>query len=99
MGTASRTRLRRMPQPAVDGMAEIGDRETRSRHPDRARVHGQAHCGRRHAVGSGQGRKDRLRAEQIDDRQEGDKADQEGAGEGRPTAAHRRGPGFHCGSS
>ena len=90
----------------VDAAAEIGDRKSGDRHAEGAGVDGKAHRGRRHPVGPGEGRQDRLRAEEVDHRQEGDEADEEGARERAASAVRRRQRGHrsgvahvHCGSS
>ena len=65
--------------PPVDTTAEVGHPEPRDRHAHGRGVDGEAHgCGG-HPIGLRQRRKDRLRAEQIDDRQESDEADEQRA--------------------
>ena len=66
-----------MPTPAIDAPAEVRDRQARDRHAHRARVHRESHRGRRHVVGAGERRQDRLRREEIDHREKRGDADDE----------------------
>ena len=66
-------------EPAVDALAEEGDGKSGNRHADGAGIDGKAHGGRRDVIGARQGRKDRLRREQIDDREKGGQADHDRA--------------------
>jgi len=57
-------------ESAVDVLAEHGNDQPRDRHAHRAGVDREAHGRRRDAICTGQGRKNGLRREQIDDREE-----------------------------
>ena len=75
VGIDKNARLIRMPESAVDALAEQGDHQAGDRHAHGAGIDGKAHRRRRDVVGARQRRKDRLRREQVDDRQKGGQAD------------------------
>ena len=66
-------------QPAIDPLGEQGDCEPGHRHAHRAGIDREAHGRRRHVVGPRQRRKDRLRREQVDDREKGRQSDHDRA--------------------
>ena len=67
--------------PPVDAAREIADGEAGHEHAERARIGGETHLPRRHAVMLGQHGQDGLRGEEIDEAQERRERDDDGAEE------------------
>ena len=79
VGIESTARLTRIPRRRLMCWLNKRDDETCDRHADRAGIDRKAHGRRRHAIGAGQGRQNRLGREQVDDREEGGEADDDRA--------------------
>ena len=74
----------------IDVAAQQRHCQTGNRHPHCAGIDSKAHCRWAYAISRGQRRQDRLRREQIGDRQKGRQTDDEGAKERSAGLAPRR---------
>ena len=80
-------------QAAIDALRKQGNRETGHRHTHCAGIDREAHGRRRHIVGAGERRQDRLRREQVDHREKGRQSDHDRAQQhsgGVAVHVHRR---------